>query len=155
MPNPLQQTRIPWVLELTRTRAPEAVHLVADELAPAPAVVVPRLRKLSVVVLFDAQAIRDVLVHRPLVLLNLEMAKFWAFDADNRLDQAVTIAMVGSLVNDPANAGDVGLSSTLAANTRQPVINGTWAPYVGLTVTAPVAPTSGSITIRGQVQVEE
>jgi len=151
VPTPLQQTRIPWVLEKERVRAEGAAPSLAEpSVAP-----VPRLRKTAIDVLFDAAEIRDTATHRPLVLLSLERGKVWAFDADNRLDQAVTIAMVGSVNNDPANAGNIGISASLAAGTREPVINDTWAPYIGVTVAAAVAPTSGSITIRGQVQVEE
>ena len=155
MPTPLQQTAIPWVLEKDRVRAPGAVLSVAGDVVGAPTLAVPRLRKLPIELLFDAQDIRDVLTHRPLILLDLGLAKLWTFEADNGLNQAVTIAMVGGLANDPAGVGNVGLSQSLAANTREPIISDTWAPYLGVTVLAALAPTTGSITIRGQVQVED
>ena len=149
------QRRVPYTLVKERG----AVVLPG---APAPAALAaptsPRLFVSDPVTLFDRVAITDVLTHRPVLLLPIGEARMfagWVLEIDNQLDQSLTADLIGSILNDPANAGDVGISSTIGANTFQPIINDTWVPFLGIRLTAAVAPTSGFVTVRGVVQQQE
>jgi hypothetical protein len=107
--------------------------------------------------LIDRLAITDTGSHRPNVLLNLNQAVSWVFEVNNQLDQSVTIHLVGAFTDDPGNAGDVGLSATIAATTVEPVVldaSNLWTPFSGLRAVCPVAPSAGFVTVRGAVQVE-
>ena len=121
----------------------------------APALVIPRLALTPIVLLFDSLAIVDTVSHRPLALLDLRRAKQWFFEIDNGLDQALTVTSVGAMLNDPAGAPTMEVAGSVAANSREAIVNDLFAPWVGVTLQASTAPTTGVVTVRGQVQVEE
>ena len=149
------QRRVPYTLE-------KIAGAVVVPGAPAPgALAVPTSPTLFVtdpVTLFDRVAITDTLSHRPVKLLAIGRARMfagWVLEIDNQLDQALTADLIGSMFDDPANAGDVGISSSIGAGTFQPIINDTWVPFLGIRLTAAVAPTTGFVTVRGVVQQQE
>lgn len=148
------QRRVPYTLETRPGPAPLKPGAPAAVLEPTG----PRLFVSDPVTLFDRVAIRNTLSHRPVILLPIGLARMfagWVLEIDNQLNQALTADLIGSILDDPANAGDVGLSSTIGANTFQPIINDTWVPFLGIRLTAAVAPTTGFVTVRGVVQQQE
>ncbi len=154
MPHVLQR-RVPYTLE----RRVGAVAIPGAVGAPAlVAPTSPRLLVSDPITLFDRIVITDTLSHRPTKLLAIGQARMfagWVLEIDNQLDQALTADLIGSMFDDPANAGDIGLSSTIGAGTFQPIINDTWVPFLGIRLTAAVAPTTGFVTVRGVVQQQE
>lgn len=152
MPTTMQSTR-PYFLEKFRVREGQV-------LTPGGLVVAtpPSLKLRPQVVLFDGLAIIDTANHDPLVMVDLSKADpsgSWMFDVWNDHNQILTFNVIAALTNDPASAGLTGNTGTIAAVTREPIINDTWAPFVGIRVNYAVAPTTGQLTIRAQVRVFE
>ena len=64
---------------------------------------------------------------------------------ENKHDQIVTVQLRGNIEDDPAHAGNIGASGTIAANTTEPVtIDGAlWACFMGLQISYAAQPTAG------------
>ncbi len=108
-----------------------------------------------VVVVFNAVAIRDTVSHFPTALLDLRNARQWAMEIDNSLDQNLTVELIGSITDRPDSAGDLGVDSVSTLGTFEPIASSVWSPFIGVRLIAATAPTTGLVTVRGQVQVEE
>lgn len=115
----------------------------------------PLIAVKSVITLFNAVAIRDTVSHFPTALLDLRNARQWAMEIDNSLDQNLTVELIGSITDRPDSAGDIGVNQVSTLGTFEPIATDSWAPFIGVRLIAATAPTSGLVTVRGQVQVEE
>lgn len=115
----------------------------------------PLIATKSVVTLFNAVAIRDTVSHFPTALLDLRNARQWSMEIDNSLDQNLTVELIGSLTDRPDSAGDLGANQVSLLGTFEPIAASDWAPFVGVRLIAGTAPTTGLVTVKGQVQVEE
>lgn len=104
--------------------------------------------------LFAALPILDTAVHLPDVLMDVRAAVQWAFWVENRLDQSISVRLIGNRTGDPADAGTLGPSATIATMENQPVAASAddWMPFLGLDVAASVLPTSGTVTVYGMKQ---
>lgn len=140
-------------------REPAPVRVVTEEVEPIPTLVpLPEVRPRFVTVdttLFDRVQIRDTETHYPVTLLPLRGSRTFSFDVHNDHDQAVILHLIGGSGGATGPSGDTGFATTIAANTKEPVlIVNIWAPYLGLSAAYAVSPTAGSLTIIGSVQEE-
>ena len=103
-------------------------------------------------VLFDREKIRDTSAHYPRLLISLADADAWGFEVKNYHNQEATAELIGGGVNNPAAAGLLGSSATIAANTREPIATDIWFPWLGLRVTYATVPTTGELEVTGWVQ---
>ncbi|GAI94374.1 unnamed protein product [marine sediment metagenome] len=87
-------------------------------------------------------------------MVNWTRGKRIVFKAESSLNQAVNLQVIGNIVDDAARATDIGLALPLAANGNLSVglAWDDWTSYVGLRVTAAVAPTAGILTIYAVIQ---
>lgn len=104
--------------------------------------------------LMTSRPIRDTGVHLPDILMDVRAAVQWAFWVENRLDQSITVRLIGNRTGAPLDAGTLGPSATVATVTNSPVAASAddWMPFLGLDVSAGTTPTSGTVTIYGMKQ---
>ena len=96
---------------------------------------------------------RDANPHFVTYMLNLSNAFFWGMIVNNQLNQSVTVTLIAGDTQSPADCGSTGLTATIAANTKLPVIiQQIWLPYIGLMITPGGVPTNGNIDVSGWTQ---
>ena len=76
------------------------------------------------------------------------------FKAESSLNQAVTLQVIGNIVDDKARATDINGALPLAANDNLSVVLAwdDWHPFVGIEIVLAVAPTAGTLTISAVIQ---
>lgn len=90
----------------------------------------------------------------PVRLADLRKARYWSFIIYNRLDQDLTVELLGSSDESLGNTGNVGISITASAGSTEPVATNVWLPFEGLSLEAAVAPASGDVTVIAFIQEE-
>ena len=87
-------------------------------------------------------------------MVNWTKGKRIMFKAESSLNQAVNLQVIGNIVDDRGRATDIGPALPLAANGNLSVGPAwdDWNPFIGLRITAAVAPTAGILTIWAVIQ---
>ncbi len=87
-------------------------------------------------------------------MVNWTKGKRIMFKAESSLNQAVNLQVIGNIVDDRERATDIGLVLPLAANSNLSVGPAwdDWNPFIGIRITAAVAPTAGVLTIWAVIQ---
>jgi len=87
-------------------------------------------------------------------MVNWTKGKRLVFKAESSLNQAVNLQVIGNIVDDRGRATDIGPALPLAANGNLSVGPAwdDWNPFIGLRITAAVAPTAGILTIWAVIQ---
>ncbi len=87
-------------------------------------------------------------------MVNWTKGKRIMFKAESSLNQAVNLQVIGNIVDDKERATDINGALPLAANSNLSVGPAwdDWHPYIGIRITAAVAPTAGILTIWAVVQ---
>jgi len=87
-------------------------------------------------------------------MVNWVKGKRIMFKAESSLNQAVTLQVIGNIVDDKERATDVNGVLPLAANGNLSVglAWDDWHPFVGIEIVSAVAPTAGILTISDVVQ---
>ena len=87
-------------------------------------------------------------------MVNCTKAKRILFKVESSLNQAVNIQLIGNKVDDMNLATDINGALPCAANGNISVglAWDDWHPYVGVMITAAVAPTAGLLTIWSVIQ---
>ena len=87
-------------------------------------------------------------------MVNWTKGKRIMFKAESSLNQAVNLQVIGNIVDDTGRATDIGLVLPLPANGNLSVGPAwdDWTPFIGVRITAAVAPTAGILTISAVVQ---
>ncbi|MBA7465051.1 hypothetical protein ES707_00212 [subsurface metagenome] len=87
-------------------------------------------------------------------MVNWTKGKRIMFKAESSLNQAVNLQVIGNIVDDRGRATDIGPALPLAANGNLSVGPAwdDWTPFIGIRITAAVAPTAGILTIWAVVQ---
>jgi len=103
--------------------------------------------------LFNRFLVRDTNTHRPLRLVPMRQVQSRAFfPVINDLDQDITVEIILDSQNNPAGARITGAQALIPANTRDSIPTNLWGPWIGVQISAAVAPTSGAITIEGYTE---
>lgn len=73
---------------------------------------------------------------------------------ESSLDQAVQVQVTGNINDNKAAATNIGAPIPVPINTNQAAVLGfgNWHPYVGVRITAGVAPTAGRLTVWTVIQ---
>ncbi|GAI61552.1 unnamed protein product [marine sediment metagenome] len=76
------------------------------------------------------------------------------FKVESSLNQAVNIQLIGNIVDSKELATDIGLALPCTANGNISVGPAwdDWTPFIGIRITAAVAPTAGILTIWAVIQ---
>jgi len=90
------------------------------------------------------------------LLLDARLARLLVLQCKSTCNQALTVQMVGHVVNSPGDTNglvNIGATRNLPASNGNialnPILEETWMPYMGVTVTAgATAPTSGSVVVQ-------
>ncbi len=98
--------------------------------------------------LFDERVVRAAATVYPATLMDMRGSWERSFEVENLHDQSVTVHLIASRVNRE-QAGDVGESAIIAANTTETVHTDKWANWMGLRAVYGTAPTDGHLTITG------
>jgi len=100
------------------------------------------------------QAIRSVGVFQSDVMVDMRNVKRLTIRAESSLDQAVTLQLVGNFVDSFNLAVNVGPPAVCPINGQAGIglAWGDWQPYIGVVITAAIAPTIGLLTISVVVQ---
>jgi len=87
-------------------------------------------------------------------MVNWTKGKRIMFKAESSLNQAVNLQVIGNIVDDRERATDIGPALPLAANSNLSVGPAwdDWNPFIGIRITAAVAPTAGILTIWAVIQ---
>jgi len=87
-------------------------------------------------------------------MVNWTKGKRITFKAESSLNQAVNLQVIGNIVDDRERATDIGPALPLAANSNLSVGPAwdDWNPFIGIRITAAVAPTAGILTIWAVIQ---
>ncbi|MBA7533603.1 hypothetical protein ES705_25844 [subsurface metagenome] len=87
-------------------------------------------------------------------MVNWTKGKRIMFKAESSLNQAVNLQVIGNIVDDSGRATDIGPALPLAANGNLSVGPAwdDWTPFIGIRITAAVAPTAGILTIWAVIQ---
>lgn len=87
-------------------------------------------------------------------MVNWTRGKRIVFKAESSLNQAVNLQVIGNIVDDINLATDIDGVLPLAANGNLSVGPAwdDWTPFIGVRITAAVAPTAGILTISAVVQ---
>jgi len=87
-------------------------------------------------------------------MVNWTKGKRIVFKAESSLNQAVNLQVIGNIVDDKGRATDINGALPLAANGNLSVGPAwdDWTPFIGIRITAAVAPTAGILTIWAVVQ---
>jgi len=87
-------------------------------------------------------------------MVNWTKGKRIMFKAESSLNQAVTLQVIGNIVDDRARATDINGALPLAANGNLSVglAWDDWHPFVGIEIVAAIAPTAGILTILSVIQ---
>ena len=87
-------------------------------------------------------------------MVNWSNGKRLVIKVVSSLDQAVQIQLIGNTVNAVALATDINGPLACVANGNISVGPAwdDWHPYIGVEITTPVAPTTGTLTITATVQ---
>ncbi|MBA7658650.1 hypothetical protein ES703_66609 [subsurface metagenome] len=87
-------------------------------------------------------------------MVNWTKGKRILFKAESSLNQAVTLQVIGNIVDDKNLATDVNGALPLAANGNLSVglAWDDWHPFVGIEIVGAVAPTAGILTISAVIQ---
>ncbi|MBA7680460.1 hypothetical protein ES703_88776 [subsurface metagenome] len=87
-------------------------------------------------------------------MVNWTKGKRIMFKAESSLNQAVTLQVIGNIVDDKERATDINGPLPLAANDNLTVglAWDDWHPFVGIEIVVAVAPTAGILTISAVVQ---
>lgn len=87
-------------------------------------------------------------------MVNWTKGKRILFKVESSLNQAVNIQLIGNIVDDMSLATDINGALPCAANGNISVGPAwdDWAPFIGIRITAAVAPTAGILTISAVVQ---
>ncbi|MBA7678545.1 hypothetical protein ES703_86822 [subsurface metagenome] len=87
-------------------------------------------------------------------MVNWTKGKRLVFKAESSLNQAVNLQVIGNIVDDHGRATDIGPALPLAANGNLSVGPAwdDWTSFIGIRITAAVAPTAGILTIWAVIQ---
>jgi len=87
-------------------------------------------------------------------MVNWTKGKRIVFKAESSLNWAVTLQVIGNIVDDHGRATDIGPALPLAANGNLSVglAWDDWHPFIGVRITVAVAPTAGILTIWAVIQ---
>jgi len=87
-------------------------------------------------------------------MVNWTKGKRITFKAESSLNQAVNLQVIGNIVDDRGRATDINGVLPLAANGNLSVGPAwdDWTPFIGIRITAAVAPTAGILTIWAVIQ---
>jgi len=87
-------------------------------------------------------------------MVNWTKGKRIVFKAESSLNQAVNLQVIGNIVDDTGRATDIDGALPLAANGNLSVGPAwdDWTPFIGIRITAAVAPTAGILTIWAVIQ---
>ena len=87
-------------------------------------------------------------------MVNWTKGKRILFKVESSLNQAVNIQLIGNIVDNMNLATDINGALPLAANGNLSVGPAwdDWTPFIGIRITAAVAPTAGILTISAVVQ---
>ena len=87
-------------------------------------------------------------------MVNWTKGKRLVFKAESSLNQAVNLQVIGNIVDDRGRATDIDGALPLAANGNLSVGPAwdDWTPFIGVRITAAVAPTAGILTIWAVIQ---
>ena len=96
--------------------------------------------------------VRAISPQLPTELLDLRKASFWYFEVRNYTDQALTAKLIGSIQSNPAQAGEIGAETSVAADTIEPIVTDLFAPFLGVKVSFATAPTRGNVEIYAYAQ---
>lgn len=102
------------------------------------------------VTLFEHVQIRDIISHYPGEMLDLTKAKSWSFEVNNNLNQSVGCYLIGG-----NSRGDVNSNVTISAKTVEPIVTNIWLSQLGIKLICSTAPTSGDITVIGEIQEDK
>ena len=100
------------------------------------------------VILLEDRVVRNASTVYPVRLMDMRGSSERSFEVENLHDQAVTVHLIAARVNRE-QAGDVGESATIAANTIETVHTDKWANWMGLRAVYAADPTSGTLKITG------
>ena len=100
------------------------------------------------------QAIRSIGVFQSDILVDMRNVKRLTIRAESSLDQAVTLQLVGNFADSFNLAVNVGPPAVCPINGQVGfgLAWGDWQPYIGVIITAAIAPTVGLLTIFAVVQ---
>ncbi len=104
------------------------------------------------------EAIRDTNEHLPAELADLNQATAWFYVVDNKLDEGVSVILVGDVTNNNQSPAELDLSGPVSAGRRTIFLPSgaaspnPWTLFQGVKVKAPVAPTAGLLSVICVVQ---
>lgn len=98
-------------------------------------------------VIFDHFPIRDTNNHFPLYTLTMVGMAAAIFDLENQHNQTVTWQMLGGSYPEPTAMGLIGVSGTIAATTREPIVTNIYSKFLTLRLNYATAPTSGFVHV--------
>ena len=100
------------------------------------------------------QAIRSVGVFQSDIMIDMRNIKRLAIRAESSLDQAVALQLVGNFADSFALPVNVGPPAVCPINGQAGfgLAWGDWQPYIGVIITAAIAPTIGLLTIWAVAQ---
>jgi len=87
-------------------------------------------------------------------MANWTKGKRLMIKAESSLNQAVQIQAIGNVDNTPNLATDIGAPTPCPANGNASIGMAwdDWQPYIGVRITAPIAPVAGILTVRVVIQ---
>jgi len=100
--------------------------------------------------LMSGVEIRDTVVHLPSLLVDMTQAVDWSFNVSNACNQEVTLQMLGNVSQDTGSTGTLAPTVTVSANSSDVLsveVGRYWTPYIGMSASYAVAPSSGALTI--------
>jgi hypothetical protein len=101
-----------------------------------------------------SQSIRSAGIFYSDKMVNYTKGKRMLFKVESSLNQAVNIQLIGNISDDKNLATDINgaLPCSANGNISAGLAWDDWHPYVGVKITAPIAPTAGILTISAIVQ---
>jgi len=95
------------------------------------------------------QAIRSVGVFPSDIMIDMRNTKRLAIRAESSLDQAVALQLIGHFTDSFNQVVNIGLPAVCPINGQAGfgLAWGDWQPYIGVIITAAIAPTVGLLTI--------